>query len=74
MRNRVRAKLGSKSREMLHRKSGQESIFSKRKQILLVEGINVGCGIHFDDPFGKDDGTTFVCSTSAVEGNNLASK
>ena len=59
---------------MLHRKSGQESIFSKREQILLVEGINVGFGILFDVLFGNDDGTTFVCSTNAVEGNKLASK
>ena len=75
VRNRVRAKLGFESQEMLHRKSCQESFFfSKREQILLVEGINVGFGILFDDPFGKDDGTTFVCSTNVVKGNNLASK
>ena len=59
---------------MFHRKSGQELIFSKREQILLVEGITVGFGILFDDPIGDDDGPTFVCSTNAVEGNRLASK
>jgi hypothetical protein len=68
VRNRIRAKLGFESREMLHKKSGQESIFSKREQILLVQGINVGFGILFDDPIGDDDWTTFVCGTNAVEG------
>lgn len=54
---------------MLHRKSaGQESIFSKREQILLVDsGINVGFGILFDDSIGDDDGTTFVGSANAAE-------
>ena len=42
---------------MRHRKSGQESIFSKREQIHLVEDINVGFGIHFDHSIGDDDGT-----------------
>lgn len=68
VRNRIRAKLGFESREMLHKESGQESIFSKREQILLVQGINVGFGILFDDPIGDDDWTTFVCGTNAVEG------
>ena len=34
-----------------------------------MEGINVGFGVHFDDPFGNDDGTNFVCSTNTAEEN-----
>ena len=41
---------------------------SPTEQILLVEGINVGFGILFDDPIVNDDRTTFVCGTDPVEG------
>ena len=68
MRDGVRSELRPERREMLEQQRRQETIFSERQQILLVQGIDVWLGIFFDNAVGDDDGATFVVGTDAVHG------
>jgi len=63
----VGAKLGLERREMLHQQCCQETIFSKREKILLVERVDIGLGVFFDNAVGDDDGSTFVCGSDTIE-------
>jgi hypothetical protein len=49
VRNGMGAELGLEGREMLHQESRQETIFTKGKQILLMQSVDIGFGVFFDD-------------------------
>jgi len=63
----VWAELRLELREVFHQQGCQETILSEREQILLVQCVDVGLGVLFDDTVGDDDWTTFVGGTDAVE-------
>lgn len=68
VRDRVRRELGLERREVLHHERRQETIFTEREQILLVQGVDVGLGVFLDDSVRDDDRPSFVGGTDAVEG------
>lgn len=51
---------------MLEEQSRQVTILTKREQVLLMEGINVGLGVLLDDAVGDDDWTALVRSTDSI--------
>jgi hypothetical protein len=67
MRNSVRAELCLEGREMLHQECRQEAIFTKGEQILLMQGVNVGLSVLFNNSARDDDGTTLVSCSDAIE-------
>ena len=67
VRNRIRAKLGFKRREMLHQQRRQKPILSQREQVLLVQRVDIGFGVFLNDAIGDDDGPTLVCSPDSIQ-------
>ena len=51
---------------MLEEQSRQVTILTKREQVLLMEGIDVGLGVLLDDAVGDDDRTTLIRSTDSI--------
>jgi len=64
--DRVGRELRLKGGEVLEEQSCQVTIFTKRKQVLLMEGINVGLGVLLDDAVGDDDRTALIRSTDSI--------
>ena len=64
----IRIELGTECREVLQHKRCQETIFSERQQVLLVQRIDVGLRILLYDAVGDDDGSTLIGGTNAVHG------
>ena len=58
--------LGAERREVLQQECRQETIFTKRKQVLLVQRVNVGFSVLLDDTIRDDDGPALVGSPDAV--------
>ena len=52
---------------MLHEERGEETVFTEREKILLVERVNVAFGVFVDDPVGDDDRTTLVSRADTIE-------
>ena len=67
MTERMRVELGLEGREVLHNESRQETIFTEREQVLLVQGVHVRLGVLVDDTVRDDDGTSFVGGADAKE-------
>ena len=67
MTERMRIELGLEGREVLHDESRQETIFTEREQVLLVQGVHVRLGVLVDDTVRDDDGTSFVGGADAKE-------
>jgi len=65
--DRIRNELGLERREVLEQERRQETIFTKREQVLLVKRIYVAFGVLVDDTVGNDDRPAFVRSTDTVE-------
>jgi len=51
---------------MLHQQRRQESIFTKRKQVLLMQGVHVAIRIFIDYAVGDKKRSAFVIGTDAV--------
>ena len=68
MRNSVRRKLHLERGKVLHHQRRQVPILPKRKQILLVKGIDVGFGVFVDYDGRDDDGSAFVGCSNTVHG------
>ena len=68
MRKGVGGKLGPERREVLEKESGEVTIFTKRQQVLLVQGVNIGLRILLDDAIGDDDRPSLVSCTNPVHG------
>jgi len=64
--DRVGRELRLKGGEMLEEQSRQVTILTKREQVLLMEGIDVGLGVLLDDAVGDDDRTTLIRSTDSI--------
>ena len=64
----VCTELGLERGEMLHQQGSQETIFTKGEQILLVQGVDIGFSVFFDDTVGDDDWATLVGCTNPVHG------
>ena len=67
MRHRIGNEFRLEGREMLHEERGEETIFTEREKILLVERVNVAFGVFVDDPVGDDDRTTLVSRADTIE-------
>jgi hypothetical protein len=64
MRNSMRAELCLEHREMLHQECRQERIFAKGE---LMQGVNVGLSVLFDNSVRDDDGATLVSCSDSIE-------
>jgi hypothetical protein len=60
VRDRVRSKLELVCWEVLHEQGGQVTIFTKRKEVLLVERVNIVLGVFVDDAVRDNDRSSFV--------------
>jgi hypothetical protein len=67
MSNSVRAELCLEGRKMLHQERSQEAIFSEGKKVLLMQGVNIGIGILFNNSSRDDDGTTLVSCSDTIQ-------
>jgi hypothetical protein len=54
--------------EILHHERRQVSIFSERKEVLLVKRVDVGLGVFFDNHGGDDDRAPLVGGPNSVDG------
>lgn len=64
--DRICTKLGLERGEMFHQERRQETIFSEREQILLVQRIDVGLRVLVDYTVRDDDRSSFVGSTNPI--------
>jgi hypothetical protein len=53
--------------EVLQEECRQETIFTEREQVLLVQRVYVPFGVLVDDTVRNDDRPAFVCSADTVE-------
>lgn len=67
VRRRIWGELGLERREVLHHQRCQEPILTEREQVLLVQRVDVGIRVFFDDAVRDDDRPSFVGGTDAVE-------
>ena len=67
MTERMRVELGLEGWEVLHDQGRQETIFTQRKQVLLVQGVHVRLGVLVNYTVRDDDGTSFVGGANAEE-------
>lgn len=64
----VRGEFRLEGREVLHHERGEETIFTKGEQVLLVERVDHVLRVFIDDTTRDDDRTTLVGGTDAVHG------
>jgi hypothetical protein len=65
--NRIWNEHGLEHGEVFQKECSQETIFTKREQVLLVKRINVAFSVLVDDMVGDDDRSALVCGTDTVE-------
>jgi hypothetical protein len=53
---------------MLHQQRRQESIFTKREQVLLMQSVHVAIRIFIDYAVGDEKRSAFVIGPDAVQG------
>ena len=62
----IRRELHLECRKVLHHQRSKISVLSKREQVLLVQSVDVGLGVFFDDHGGDDDRPAFVCGSNPI--------
>jgi len=67
MRDRIRDELHLERQEVLQKERHQETIFTKGKQVPLVQRVYVPFGVLVDDTVGDDDSSAFVRGKDKVE-------
>lgn len=67
MRDRIRRKLSFERREVFKKQRCQETIFSEREQVLLVQRVHVRLGIFVNDAVGDDDRSPLISGTNPVD-------
>ena len=67
MGDRIRRELSFERREMLEKQRCQETIFSEREQVLLMQRIHIRLGIFVNDAVGDDDRSPLIGGTNAVD-------
>ena len=67
MRHRIGNELCLERGKVLHHERGQETIFTERKEVLLVQRVDVAFGVFVNDPVGNDDRTTLVGRADTIE-------
>jgi len=65
--NSMRAELRLERGEVLHQECRQETIFTEGEQILLMQGVNIGVSVLFDNSIRNDYGTAFVSCSDTIE-------
>ena len=68
MRDGVLSELGLERGEMLKQKCREVMIFTEREQVLLVQRVDEGLCVLFDDAVGDDNRSALVCGTNPVHG------
>ena len=67
MRNSMRTELCLERREMFHQECSQEAIFTEGEKVLLMQGVNVGLGVLFNDSVRDNDRTTLVGCSDTIK-------